>query len=242
MSKIEQAARILEAAQTQLAGIQMIRDEPHYHRLLDADRSITDALRKAKAAAFEWQWTALRNVAGLQNAEEDEQAQGRLLKAFLKTPGLDYKPLVDYLQERKPQANELATAAILKQARKAVPRLPNGQWRSRDVTDDDILHGKRVQLRVYRGGYHNEQLSLDTLDALEKLAYVTLWARPAGYVKATKLRKIYRYRYGENNHDGKRAVGGPITHARSYKNNRFDLWFKTEDDAREFAEALTEEP
>lgn len=240
--KLQEAVRILEAAHNDLLAIKMIRDEPGYYKLVDAQCTVARALREVKVATFENIWRETRGRYKLQNAKKDDEAKAALLKSFLAQDGMDCTPLFLYFDERKHLAGGLALAAILKEARKALPRIPNGDWRKRDATVDDFLHGKRVQLRVYRRAY-SEQLECERLDALEKLACILVWGQPAESVTAGRLSRIYGYRQwdADDGIEGKRDIGGPFVAARSYKNGRFDLFFKTEDDARKFAEALTGE-
>jgi len=247
--KIEQATLILEAAHNSFQEIQFVADEPGYYKLLEAERNVISSIRALKTAAFETYWREARNRYNLRNAEEDRAAKKSLLDAFLDQDGIDYTQIDAYFDGRQHLAGGLALVAILNEARKALPPFwhdgPGKYSRDRrDPTAADIVHGKRLHLHLYREAYGNDQLgsyALDQLSALSKLGSIVIRGARPEHVTGHWLTNIYGWRRWQNNGDGidgKRAVGGPFVAAQSFKNGRFDLHFKTEEDASTFAAVL----
>lgn len=209
---------------------------PEHSLYAGSRRAVGKAVSELKDSAFTLAWRHFKSRAGLRNAADTKHERNDLHQTFMESEGLDFDAIKAYFDDLQPSADKLAMHTILANAKNAVPY----EFRSEP---DKLVHKSTVKLKLYRDSWNQVSFgsySRETLAALDKLGNIVVHGAAPSEAMGGWLTRTYGHRYGEDV-GGKRETGGPFVSARSFKNGRFDLVFKSPAQAKVFAHALVGE-
>ncbi|MBA7716933.1 hypothetical protein ES703_126018 [subsurface metagenome] len=133
------------------------------------------------------------------------------------------------------RSDALSREEILTKARHLVPSRWDNHGR-RKSTLEELVKGRKLTLQAYMDSYYPN--SRDGLTALEKLAKIILDDEDPTTVSADEISTIYWHKTGDDYYRTYDLQDKNIEKVRAHKNNKFLVYFRDEEKARQVAQAL----